>query len=209
LGPLQQKHSTIANIKSKNTFDLFKHVISLFGPICINAKSKRFLHRSFIDFRFGLFMRPKKIKGSAQDNSGRILAIDLTPGLNLWKLEIRRNGQNQHGITYDNGVIFAGTGKNTTLLALNPTDGKVIWQTIPAGDPNKNYITQGPPTVWKNIALIGHATSSGPINPDLKGKVTAFNRTNGEKLWSSTNTVGPPIQHENANKNGGAPIWTG
>ena len=58
----------------------------------------------------------------------------------------------------------------------------MIWQTIPAGDPNKNYITQGPPTVWKNIALIGHATSSGPINPDLKGKVTAFNRTNGEKL---------------------------
>jgi len=29
------------------------------------------------------------------------------------------------------------------LLALNATDGKVIWQTIPAGDPNKNYITQG------------------------------------------------------------------
>lgn len=78
-----------------------------------------------------------------------------------------------------------------------------------AGDPNKNYITQGPPTVWKNIALIGHATSSGPINPDLKGKVTAFNRTNGEKLWSFTNTVGPRIQHENATKNGGAPIWTG
>lgn len=168
-----------------------------------------FFIAQFLDFRFGLFMRPKKIKGSAQDNSGRILAIDLTPGLNLWKLEIRRNGQNQHGITYDNGVIFAGTGKNTTLLALNPTDGKVIWQTIPAGDPNKNYITQGPPTVWKNIALIGHATSSGPINPDLKGKVTAFNRTNGEKLWSSTNTVGPRIQHENATKNGGAPIWTG
>jgi hypothetical protein len=51
-----------------------------------------------------------------------------------------------------------------------------------AGDPNKNYITQGPPTVWKNIALIGQASSSGSITPDLKGKVTAFNRTNGEKL---------------------------
>jgi outer membrane protein assembly factor BamB len=60
-----------------------------------------------------------------------------------------------------------------------------------AGDPNKNYIKQGPPTVWKNIALIGQASSSGPIIPDLKGKVTAFNRTNGEKLWSFTNTVGP------------------
>lgn len=69
--------------------------------------------------------------------------------------KIRRNGQNQHDITYDNGLIFAGTGKKATLLALNATDGKVIWQTILAGDPNKNYITQGPPTVWKNIALIG------------------------------------------------------
>ena len=137
------------------------------------------------------------------------LAIDLTPGLNLWKLEIRRNGQNQHDITYDNGVIFAGMGKKATLLALNATDGKVIWQTIPAGDPNKNYITQGPPTVWKNIALIGLASSSGPITPDLKGKVTAFNRTNGEKLWSFTNTVGPRIQCENATKNGGATTCTG
>ena len=80
-------------------------------------------------------------RGYAQDNSGRILAIDLNTGLNLWKLEIGGNGQNQHGITYDNGIIFAGTGKNATLLAVNATNGKEIWQTIPVGDPNKNYIT--------------------------------------------------------------------
>jgi outer membrane protein assembly factor BamB len=55
-----------------------------------------------------------------------------------------------HGITYDNGIIFAGTGKNATLLAVNATDGK---QTIPVGYPPKNYVTQGPPTVWKDIVL--------------------------------------------------------
>jgi outer membrane protein assembly factor BamB len=81
-------------------------------------------------------------KGYAQDNSGRILAIDLNTSLR--KTEIGGNGQNQHGITYDNGV-FAETGKN----AVNATDGKVIWQSVPVGDPNKNYVTQGPPTVWK------------------------------------------------------------
>ena len=89
--------------------------------------------------------------GYAQDNSGRIIAIDLNTGLNIWKLELGGNGQNQHGITYDNGIIFAGTGKNATLVAVNATDGKMIWQTIPVGDPNRNYITQGPPTVWKDI----------------------------------------------------------
>ena len=99
LGTLQQKHSTIADIKSKNTFDLFKHVIPIFGTICIMPNLRGFFIAQFLDFRFGLFMRPKKIKGSAQDNSGRILAIDLTPGLNLWNLEIRRNGQNQHKIS--------------------------------------------------------------------------------------------------------------
>jgi len=148
-------------------------------------------------------------KGYAQDNSGRILAIDLKTGLNLWKLEIGGKGQNQHGITYDKGVIFAGTGKNATLLAVNATDGKIIWQTVPVGDPNKNYMTQGPPTVWKDVVIIGQASSSGPETPDLKGKVTAFNRTNGEKIWQFITTVGPWVQGENATKNGGATTWTG
>jgi len=66
---------------------------------------------------------------------------------------IRRNGQSQHDITYDNDVIFAGTGKKATLLALNVTDGKVIWQTIPARDPNKNYITQGHQLYGKTLHL--------------------------------------------------------
>jgi glucose dehydrogenase len=148
-------------------------------------------------------------KGYAQDNSGRILAINLNTGLNLWKLEIGGNGQNQHGLTYDNGIIFAGTGKNASLLAVNATDGKVIWQTIPVGDPNKNYITQGPPTVWKDIVLVGQASSSGPETPDLKGKVTAFNRTNGEKIWEFQTTVGLWVEGENTTKNGGATTWTG
>ena len=55
-------------------------------------------------------------RGYAQDNSGRIFAIDLNTGLNIWKLELGGNGQNQHGITYDNEIIFAGTGKNAKLL---------------------------------------------------------------------------------------------
>jgi outer membrane protein assembly factor BamB len=91
-------------------------------------------------------------KGYAQDNR-RILAIDLNTGLNLWKTEIGGNGQNQHGITYDNGVIFTGTDKNSTVIAVNATDGKVIWQSVPVGDPNKNCVTQGPPTVWKDVVI--------------------------------------------------------
>ncbi len=146
-------------------------------------------------------------RGYAQDNSGRIIAIDLNTGLNLWKLELGGNGQNQHGITYDNGILFAGTGKNATLVAVNATDGKLIWQSIPVGDPNRNYRTQGPPTVWKDIVLIGQASSSGP--PDLKGKIVAFNRTNGEKIWEFQTTVGPWVEGENATKNGGATTWTG
>ncbi|MFL6497059.1 MAG: hypothetical protein ACJ703_11625, partial [Nitrososphaera sp.] len=94
-------------------------------------------------------------------------------------------------------------------LAVNATDGKVIWNTIPVGDPNKNYRTQGPVTVWKDIVLVGQASSSGPETPDLKGKVTAFNRTNGEKIWEFQTTVGPWIEGENATKNGGATTWTG
>jgi alcohol dehydrogenase (cytochrome c) len=148
-------------------------------------------------------------KGYAQDNSGRILAIDLNTALNLWKTEIGGNGQNQHGITYDNGVIFAGTDKNATVIAVNATDGKVIWQSVPVGDPNKNCVTQGPPTVWKDVVIEGQATSSGPDTPDLKGKVTVFNRTNGEQIWQFQTTVGSWVQGDNGTKNRGATSWTG
>jgi outer membrane protein assembly factor BamB len=86
-------------------------------------------------------------------------------------------------MTYDNGVIF-GTGGNATVVAINATDGKLIWQSVPVGDPKMGYGTVAALTVWKDVVIVGQALGDNPPFPAVQGKLTAFNRTNGEKIWN-------------------------
>jgi alcohol dehydrogenase (cytochrome c) len=153
-------------------------------------------------------------RGYIIDNGMRVMAFDVNTGLNLWKFDpgasrVRVVGQTAHGITYDNGVIFAGTGGNATVVALNATNGKLLWQSTPVGDPTKGYRAPGPPTVWKDIVIEGNALGDNPPFPAVHGVLTAFNRTNGEKIWNLTTTVGSWIQGKNATINGGASTWSG
>jgi alcohol dehydrogenase (cytochrome c) len=157
-------------------------------------------------------------RGYTIDNGMRVMAFDVNTGLNIWKYDpgaaskqaqIFSRGVFTHGITYDNGVIFAGTGANATIVAINATDGKLIWQSIPIGDPDSGYRTPGPPTVWKDIVIAGSALGDNPPFPSVQGKVTAFNRTNGEKIWSMQTTVGHWVEGLNSTINGGAATWSG
>jgi alcohol dehydrogenase (cytochrome c) len=153
-------------------------------------------------------------RGYIIDNGMRVMAFDVNTGLNLWKFDpgasrVRVVGQTAHGITYDNGIIFAGTGGNATTVALNATNGKLLWQSVPVGDPTKGYRAPGPPIVWKDIVIEGNALGDNPPFPALHGVLTAFNRTNGEKIWNLTTTVGSWVQGRNATINGGASTWSG
>jgi glucose dehydrogenase/plastocyanin len=153
-------------------------------------------------------------RGYVIDNGMRIMAFDVNTGLNIWKYDpgasrVRVVGQTAHGITYDNGIIFAGTGGNATVIALNATNGKLLWQSVPIGDPTKGYRAPGPPTVWKDIVIEGNALGDNPPFPALHGVLTAFNRTNGEKIWNLRTTVGSWVQGKNATINGGASTWSG
>ena len=152
-------------------------------------------------------------RGYTIDNGMRIMAFDVNTSLNLWKYDPGVASKQQqifsHGITYDNGVIFAGTVANATLVALNATDGKLIWQSVPIGDPDLGYRTSRPPTVWNDIVIVGSALGDNPPFPAVQGKVTAFNRTNREKIWAIQTTVGPWIAGQNATINGGAATGSG
>jgi alcohol dehydrogenase (cytochrome c) len=156
-------------------------------------------------------------RGYLQDNAMRVMAFDVNTGLNIWKYDPGSSKQQlasrgvsfSHGVTYDNGVIFAGTGGNATVVALNATDGKLIWQSIPVGDPKIGYGTVAAPTVWKDIVIEGQALGDNPPFPAVLGKLTAFNRTNGEKLWNLTTAIGSWVEGKNATINGGANPWSG
>ena len=158
-------------------------------------------------------------KGYAQDNSMKVVAFDLDNGLNLWNYDPGNlNTQNQqlprgvfsHGITYDNGTIFAPTGANGTVVALNSTDGKLIWQSSVIGNPQLGYRLPSPPLIWKDYVVAGSALGDNPpFSPAAKGSITAFNRTNGEKIWNMTTVIGPWIEGKNAQINGGGASWSG
>jgi alcohol dehydrogenase (cytochrome c) len=158
-------------------------------------------------------------RGYAQDNAMRVLAFDVNTGLNLWKFDPGvADKQNQqlprgvfsHGITYDGGVIFAPTGANGTVVALNATDGDLLWQSASIGDPRLGYRLPMPPIVWRDYVIAGSALGDEPpFAPAAKGSITAFNRTNGEKIWNISTVTGAWVEGENAKKNGGATIWSG
>lgn len=76
--------------------------------------------------------------GFAHDNGGTIIAFNATTGANLWKVDTGRGGL-LHGLTYDDGVIFVGTGGNATVIALNATNGDKFWETAPLGPKKFGY----------------------------------------------------------------------
>jgi alcohol dehydrogenase (cytochrome c) len=158
-------------------------------------------------------------RGYAQDNAMRVLAFDVNTGLNLWKFDPGvadkqsqqlPRGVFSHGITYDHGVIFAPTGANGTIVALNATDGDLIWQSASIGDPRLGYRLPMPPIVWKDYVIAGSALGDEPpFSPAAKGSITAFNRTNGEKIWNISTVTGAWIEGEKAKVNGGGTVWSG
>jgi alcohol dehydrogenase (cytochrome c) len=157
--------------------------------------------------------------GYAQNNAMEVLAFDMNTGVNLWKFDPHVADQQSqtiprgvfsHGITYNDGIIFAPTGANGTLVALNATDGKLLWQSAAIGDPSKGFRLPSPPIVWKDYVLAGSALGDEPpFGPAAKGSITAFNRTNGEKIWNISTVTGPWVSGKNASENGGATVWSG
>lgn len=157
--------------------------------------------------------------GYAQDNAMRVIAFDVNSGLNLWKFDpgvadkqtqtIPR-GVFSHGIAYDKHIIFAPTGANGTVVALNATDGKLLWQSAAVGNPSKGYRLPSPPIIWGDYVIVGSALGDEPpFGPAAKGSITAFNRTNGERIWNISTVTGHWMQGKNAAKNGGGTVWSG
>jgi outer membrane protein assembly factor BamB/plastocyanin len=158
-------------------------------------------------------------RGYAQDNAMRVIAFDLNSGINLWKFDpgvadkqtqsIPR-GVFSHGIAFDKGVIFAPTGANGTVVALNASDGKLLWQSAAIGDPSRGYRLPSPPIVWGDYVIAGSALGDEPpFGPAAKGSITAFNRTNGERIWNISTVTGQWVQGKAAEKNGGGTVWSG
>ena len=148
-------------------------------------------------------------KGFVQDNGGNIEGLDTNTGLILWKIRPGTGG-NMHGLTYDHGILFSGTGYNATTVAINATNGAIIWQSPVLGPFKEGYNINTPPIVWKDYVIVGSAGGDLPPGKGVvRGNITALNRTNGEVIWNFPTTTGEWVSAGKNPPNGGATAWSG
>jgi alcohol dehydrogenase (cytochrome c) len=141
-----------------------------------------------------------------QNNAMQVFALNLLTGQLNWKYDpIVANHTASHGMRYQDGIIYAPTGSNGTVLALNGTNGNLIWKS-PLIDSQNGYYNPSVPIIWNNYVIVGGG--GGDIAP-LKGSITALNKTTGNIIWQITTCIGPWVQGSNASLNGGGAVWSG
>jgi alcohol dehydrogenase (cytochrome c) len=141
-----------------------------------------------------------------QNNIMQVFALNLLTGQLLWKYDPKvKNNTASHGISYQNGIIYAPTGSNGSVMALNAINGQLIWKS-PLIDSQKNYYNPSPPIIWQNYIIVG---GGGGDTPPLKGSVTALNKTTGKIIWHITTCVGSWVTGSKAAVNGGGAVWSG
>jgi alcohol dehydrogenase (cytochrome c) len=149
-------------------------------------------------------------KGYVQDDAGTIIAFDAATREVLWKLKAG-NGPTM-GLTFNNDTIYAATRFNATVVAINATDGRIVWQSQPIGDSKVGYNIPTFPILWKDYIIVGSADHSDPSNGvgTVRGNITALNSTNGEIIWNLHTTTGEWVDPRTAPAyNSGANNWSG
>jgi polyvinyl alcohol dehydrogenase (cytochrome) len=70
------------------------------------------------------------------------------------------------------------------LLALNSSDGSLIW--IAPLDPNPNSVSTGSPIIYNGVAYVGVSSHEEQIdNPTFRGSLAAISLANGQILWQT------------------------
>jgi len=116
-----------------------------------------------------------------------VFALDLNhDGRILWKYEPKQDPNVipvmccdtvNRGLAYADGKIFLHQA-DTTLVALDAKDGKVLWQ-VKNGDPSKGETGTSAPMVVKDKVLVG--ISGGEFG--VACHVTAYDLKTGKKVW--------------------------
>lgn len=156
--------------------------------------------------------------GYVHNNALQVIAFDLDTGLTKWKYDphistaptkIPRFGVS-HGMTYENGVVYAPTGPNGTILAIDAEKGTKIWESPIVQPIGEAFSISAPPLIWKDVVIVGSALGDEPpFGVAQKGTVTALSKKDGKIIWQIKTAVGDWVEGKNASMNGGATTWSG
>jgi quinoprotein glucose dehydrogenase len=127
-----------------------------------------------------------------------IVALNAETGKEIWKFDPKSNGREQRAVSYWPGDqerpprIFFGTGDGR-LVALNAKNGRPAQEFGDNGTvdlragitddfPRALYGVSSPPTVYRNVVIVGPATQEGPTHGP-SGDPRAFDARTGKLLW--------------------------
>ena len=104
-----------------------------------------------------------------ENNAMQVFALDMETGLPRWKydMHVTRAGEalprvsTAHGMTYEDGVLYAPTGPNGTVIALDAKTGDLIWES-PILMNGSAWRISAPPLIWKDIVVAGSALGDDP-----------------------------------------------
>src|SRR6266496_145769 len=149
-------------------------------------------------------------KGYIQDYGGTVMAFDTGTGKVLWK--VKPGTGPTMGLTFDNGLVYAATAFNDTVVAINSTDSKIVWQSQTLGNPKTGYNIPTYPVVWRDYVIVGSAGGGDIPNgvEPVRGNITALNSTNGKIIWNLHTTSGQWVNPRTSPAyNSGANDWSG
>ena len=153
-----------------------------------------------------------------ENNAMQVFALDMETGLPRWQYDMNvtridaalPRASGSHGMTYEDGVLYAPSGPNGTVVALNAKTGDRIWES-PVLMNGTAWRLSAPPVIWKDYVIAGSALGDDPpFGFPAKGSVTALNKSDGSIIWQTSTVVGPWAEGENeTSENGGATTWSG
>ncbi len=144
-----------------------------------------------------------------------VFALDAVTGAQKWRyksnipesvLQYACCDVNNRGVAYSDGKLFVGQ-LDGTLIALDATSGKQLWKTTVV-DYKLGAVITSPPLVVGNKVITGF----GGGEYGVRGYISAYDATDGHRLWQ-TYTVPGPGEKGNETwkgdswKHGGAAAW--
>ncbi|HTZ53993.1 MAG TPA: PQQ-binding-like beta-propeller repeat protein [Candidatus Acidoferrum sp.] len=140
-------------------------------------------------------------------NQMKIMALNAATGERIWETTYNLGsfqiccGPVNRGVAVGYGKVYAVT-LDDNLLALDATNGKLVWQKNVA-DPTLGYSETMAPQIYNGTVYVGSAGGEWGI----RGFVAAYDANSGAKKWQWWSTD-PKTYGGDSWKEGGAMSWT-